>query len=62
MNIRFLRFLAGSIMFFFAISEFALVSHNVYGWVFTVPFFLRAAIGFSGSYLLINVIQKSDEP
>lgn len=62
MNTRFFRFLFGSVTFFFAISEFALVSHTIYGWTFTVPFFIRAALGFSGAYLLINVIQKSDEP
>jgi hypothetical protein len=61
MNIRFIRFLLGALMFFFAISEFALVPHTIFDWTFNIPFFLRAAIGFSGAYLLINVIQKSDE-
>lgn len=61
MNTRFFRFLFGSLMFFFAISEFALLTHTFFDWTFSVPFFMRAALGFSGAYLLINVIQKSDE-
>lgn len=61
MNIRFIRFLFGSLMFFCAISEFAIMPHTIFDWTFTIPFFVRAALGFSGAYLLINVIQKSDE-
>lgn len=62
MNTRFIRFLFGAMMFFFAISEFAIVDHTIYGHTFFIPFFIRATLALGGAYLLINVIQNSDEP
>ncbi len=49
-------------MFFFSISEYAIIEHTCFGWTFTFPFFIRATLALGGSYLLINVIQNSDEP
>lgn len=52
MSIRFIRLLIGATMFFFAVSQYSL--DNVW-------YFVRATLAFAGCYLMINVIQRSND-
>lgn len=49
---KFIGVLFGAALFIFGLAEWNLIE---------MPFFVRAAVTFAGAFLLIKVLQKSDD-